>query len=168
MVYNLKWTEGEKVTYLDIVFFVLAFFFYIFPLVGGMCQVFKMQEGDKTLKSVALVILIYPLFAYTQNFRFLHGTDGGKFALREGERERGREGERELQFKIGLDPYCIRIRNAEWESGEGSSGKTSPPSICLRGGGWWEGKVVRINGPSKSLSVRIREIGNFEKAYLFA
>ena len=80
-----------------------------------------MQEGDKTLKSVALVILIYPLFAYTQNFRFLHGTDGGKFALREGERERGREGERErgregereLQFKIGLDPYCIRIRNAE-------------------------------------------------------
>ena len=32
---------------------------------------------------------------------------------REGERERGREGERELQFKIGLDPYCIRIRNAE-------------------------------------------------------
>ena len=54
-----------------------------------------MQEGDKTLKSVALVILIYPVFAYTQNFRFLHGTDGGKFALREGERERGREGERE-------------------------------------------------------------------------
>ena len=51
-----------------------------------------MQEGDKTLKSVALVILIYPVFAYTQNFRFLHGTDGGKFALREGERERGREG----------------------------------------------------------------------------
>ena len=97
MVYNLKWTEGEKVTYLDIVFFVLAFFFYIFPLVGGMCQVFKMQEGDKTLKSVALVILIYPLFAYTQNFRFLHGTDGGKFALREGERERGREGERERE-----------------------------------------------------------------------
>ena len=54
-----------------------------------------MQEGDKTLKSVALVILIYPLFAYTQNFRFLYGTDGGKFALREGGRERGREGERE-------------------------------------------------------------------------
>ena len=53
-----------------------------------MCQVFKMQEGDKTLKSVALVILIYPVFAYTQNFRFLHGTDGGKFALRERERER--------------------------------------------------------------------------------
>ena len=50
-----------------------------------------MQEGDKTLKSVALVILIYPVFAYTQNFRFLHGTDGGKFALREGERERERE-----------------------------------------------------------------------------
>lgn len=47
-----------------------------------------MQEGDKTLKSVALVILIYPVFAYTQNFRFLHGTDGGKFALRERERER--------------------------------------------------------------------------------
>ena len=46
-----------------------------------------MQEGDKTLKSVALVILIYPLFVYTQNFRFLHGTDGGKFALRERERE---------------------------------------------------------------------------------
>ena len=94
MVYNLKWTEGEKATYLDIVFFVLAFF-YIFLLVGGMCQVFKMQEGDKTLKSVALVILIYPLFAYTQNFRFLHGTDGGKFATREGERERERERERE-------------------------------------------------------------------------
>lgn len=72
-----------------------------------MCQVFKMQEGDKTLKSVALVILIYPVFAYTQNFRFLHGTDGGKFALRERERER------ELQFTIGLDSYCIRIRNAE-------------------------------------------------------
>lgn len=49
-----------------------------------------MQEGDKTLKSVALVILIYPVFAYTQNFRFLHGTDGGKFALRERERERER------------------------------------------------------------------------------
>ena len=66
MVYNLKWTEGEKATYLDIVFFVLAFF-YIFPLVGGMCQVFKMQEGDKTLKSVALVILIYPVFClYTE------------------------------------------------------------------------------------------------------
>ena len=54
-----------------------------------------MQEGDETLKSVALVILIYLVFAYTQNFRFLHGTDGGKFALREGERERGRERERE-------------------------------------------------------------------------
>ena len=134
VVYNLKWTEGEKATYLDIVFFVLAFF-YIFPLVGGMCQVFKMQEGDKTLKSVALVILIYPVFAYTQNFRFLHGTDGGKFALRERERKR----ERELQFTIGLDSYCIRIRNAEWESGERSSGKKSPPSICLRGG--------RINWP---------------------
>lgn len=53
-----------------------------------MYQVFKMQEGDKTLKSVALVILIYPVFAYTQNFRFLHGTDGGKFALRERDRER--------------------------------------------------------------------------------
>ena len=50
-----------------------------------------MQEGDKTLKSVALVILIYPVFAYTQNFRFLHGTDGGKFALRERERKRERE-----------------------------------------------------------------------------
>ena len=161
MVYNLKWTEGEKATYLDIVFFVLAFF-YIFPLVGGMCQVFKMQEGDKTLKSVALVILIYPVFAYTQNFRFLHGTDGGKFALRERERER------ELQFTIGLDSYCIRIRNAEWESGEGSSGKTSPPSICLRGGGWGEGKEGRINWPLQSLSARNREIGNVEKAYLFA
>ena len=63
------------------------------------------------MKSVALVILIYPVFAYTQNFRFLYGTDGGKFALRE--RERKRERERELQFTIGLDSYCIRIRNAE-------------------------------------------------------
>ena len=52
-----------------------------------------MQEGDKTLKSVALVILIYPVFAYTQNFRFLHGTDGGKFALRERERERETQSE---------------------------------------------------------------------------